>query len=148
MCPLGVVALRVYLMGRAPLTPGRPPGGRRSRRAAWLAVLSRSVMSHSCDPVSLKLMSIQSLMPSKHLILCRPLLLHLQSFPASGSSPLSQVFTSGGQSSGASASVPPMSIQGWSPLGWTGWISLQSKRLSRVFSNNSSKASILSEIRV
>ena len=61
----------------------------------------------------------------------------LQSFPASGSFPMSPVFTSGGQSIGvsASSSVLPMNIQDWSPLGWTGWISLQSKGLSRVFSN-------------
>ena len=61
----------------------------------------------------------------------------LQSFPASGSFPMSQFFTSGGQSIGVSAlaSVPPMNTQDWSPLGWTGWISLQSKGLSRVFSN-------------
>ena len=62
---------------------------------------------------------------------------HLQSFPASGSFPMSQFFTWGGQSIivSASASVLPMNTQGWSPLGWTGWISLQSKGLSRVFSN-------------
>ena len=61
----------------------------------------------------------------------------LQSFPASGSFPMSQFFASGGQSVGvsASASVLPMNTQDWSPLGWTGWISLQSKGLSRVFSN-------------
>ena len=59
----------------------------------------------------------------------------LQSFPASGSFLMSQLFTSGGQSIGASASVLPMNIQDWFPLGWTGWISLQSKGLSRVFSN-------------
>ena len=61
----------------------------------------------------------------------------LQSCPASGSFPLSQFFTSGGQSIGASASASflPMNIQDWIPLGWTGWISLQSKGLSRVFSN-------------
>ena len=59
----------------------------------------------------------------------------LQSFPASGSFLTSQLFASGGQSIGASASVLPMNIQGWFPLGWTGWISLQSKGLSRVFSN-------------
>ena len=61
----------------------------------------------------------------------------VQSFAASGSFPMSQFFTSGGQSIGvsASASVLPMNIQGWSPLGWTGWISLQSKGLSRVFPN-------------
>ena len=60
-----------------------------------------------------------------------------QSFPASGSFPVSQLFAWGGQSIGvsASASVLPMITQDWSPLGWTGWISLQSKGLSRVFSN-------------
>ena len=60
-----------------------------------------------------------------------------QSFPASGSFPISLLFTSGGQRTGvsASASVLPMNTQDWSPLGWTGWISLQSKGLSRVFSN-------------
>ena len=61
----------------------------------------------------------------------------LQSFPASGSFPMSQLLTSGGQSIGVSAStsVLPMNIQHWFPLGWTGWISLQFKGLSRVFSN-------------
>ena len=61
----------------------------------------------------------------------------LQSFPASGSFPMSWLFTSGGQSIGASAlaSVLPVSIRDWFHLGWTGWISLQSKGLSRVFSN-------------
>ena len=61
----------------------------------------------------------------------------LQSFPASGSFPMSQLFASGGQSIGVSvsASVLPMNTQDWSPLEWTGWISLQSKGLSRVFSN-------------
>ena len=60
-----------------------------------------------------------------------------QSLPASGSFPMSQLFTWGGQSIGvsASASFLPMNTQDWSPLGWTGWISLQSKGLSRVFSN-------------
>ena len=60
-----------------------------------------------------------------------------QSFPASGSSQMSQLFASGGQSIGvsASASVLPMNTHDWSPLGWTGWISLQPKGLSRVFSN-------------
>ena len=62
----------------------------------------------------------------------------LQSLPASGSSPMSHFFTSGGPNIvvSASTSVLPMNIQDWSPLGWTGWISLQSKGLSRVFSNN------------
>ena len=60
-----------------------------------------------------------------------------QSLPASESFPMSQLFTWGGQSIGVSAlaSVLPKKSQGWSPLGWTGWISLQSKGLSRVFSN-------------
>ena len=80
----------------------------------------------------LKLMSIESVMPSSHLILCR------QSLLASGSFPKSRLFTWGGQSIGvsASASVLPMNIQDWFPLGWTGWISLQSKGFSRVFSNS------------
>ena len=70
---------------------------------------------------------------------------HLQSFPTSGSFPISQFFASGGLSFGASASpsVLPMNIQDWFPLGLTGLISLQSKGLSRVFSNTSSKASVL-----
>ena len=61
----------------------------------------------------------------------------LPSFPAPGSFPVSQFFTSGGQTIGAStlASVLPMNIQDWFPLGWTGWISLQSKGLSRIFSS-------------
>ena len=61
----------------------------------------------------------------------------LQSFPASGSFAMCQLFTSDGQSIGvsASASILPMIIQDWFPLGWTSWITLQSKRLSRVFSN-------------
>ena len=69
-----------------------------------------------------------------------------QSFPASGSFQMSQLFTWGGQNIGVSAStsVLPINTQDWSPLGWTGWISLQSEGLSRVFSNtHSSKASIL-----
>ena len=60
---------------------------------------------------------------------------HLQSFPASRSFPMSQLFESGGQSIGASASNLPVNIQDWFPLGLTGWISFQSKGLSRVFSN-------------
>ena len=74
-----------------------------------------------------------------------PFFSQLQSFPASGSFPTSQLFPSGCQSIevSASTSVLPMNIQDWFPLGWTGWISLQSKGLSRVFSNTSSKASIL-----
>ena len=71
------------------------------------------------------------------LILVIPFSSCLQSFPVSGSFPMSQLFPSGGQSIAvsASASVLPMNIQDWFTLGWTGWISLQSKGLSRVFSN-------------
>jgi len=85
----------------------------------------------------LRLMSIKSVMPSSHLILCRPLLLPPSIFPALASFLMSQFYSSGGQSIGvsASASVLPMSIQDLFPLGWTGWISLQSKWLSRIFSN-------------
>ena len=86
----------------------------------------------------LKLMSIESVMPSSHLILCHPLLL-LSPVPPSirGLFPMSQLFTGDGQSIGlsATASILPMNTQDWSPLGWTGWISLQFKGLSRVFSN-------------
>ena len=66
-----------------------------------------------------------------------PLSSHLQSFPASGFFQMSQLFPSWGQSIGVSAStsVLPMNTRDWSPLGWTSWISLQSKGLSRVFSN-------------
>ena len=81
-----------------------------------------------------KLMSIESVMPSNHLIFCRPLLLQP---PTSMYFPMSQLVARGGQSIGvsASASVLPMKTQDSSPLGRTGWISLQSKGLSRVFSN-------------
>ena len=66
-----------------------------------------------------------------------PFSFHFQSFPASGSFPMSQFFTSGGQSIGVSASsVLPVNIQDWFPLGWTDWISLQYKGFSRVFSNS------------
>ena len=73
-----------------------------------------------------KITSTESLMSSNHLILCRPLLLLPPTLPASGSFPMSQLFSSGGQSTGVSAStsVLPMNTQDWSPLGWTGWISL------------------------
>ena len=90
------------------------------------------------NPRSLfKLMSIELVMSSSHLILCWPFSSCLQSFPASGSFLKSQFFASGGQYIGASASasVLPMNIQDWFPLGWTGWISLQCEGLSRVFSN-------------
>ena len=84
-----------------------------------------------------KPMSIESVMPSNHLILCCPLLLLLPIPTTSESFPMSQLFASGGQSTGVSAlaSFLPKKSQGWSPSEWTGWISVQSKGLSRVFSN-------------
>ena len=85
----------------------------------------------------LKLMPIESVMPSSHLILCRPLLLLPPIPPSTRVFPMNQLLPWGGQSIrvSASASVLPMNIQDLSPSGWTGWISLQSKGLSRVFSN-------------
>ena len=85
----------------------------------------------------LKLISMESVMPCNHLILCRPFSSCLQSFPASGSFQMSQFFRSGAQNIGASASesVLPMNIQDWFPLRLTGLIFLQFKGLSRVLSN-------------
>ena len=102
----------------------------------WTAAC-KSSLSFSISLSLLKLMSIESVMPSKHLILCCPLYSCLQSFPASGFFLMSQIFASGGQCIGvsASASVLPMNIQDWFPLGRSSLISLQSKGLSRVFSN-------------
>ena len=109
---------------------------------------SHSVMSNSLQPHGLaarqaslsitnsrslpKPISIESVMPSNHLILCHPLLLLPSIFTS-----MSWLFTSGSQSTGvsASASVLSVNIQDWFPLGWTAWISLQSKGLSRVFSD-------------
>ena len=101
-------------------------------------------MSFSVSQSLLKFMSIELAMLSNHLILCCPLSC-LQSFPASGSFPMSRLFASGGQSIGASASalVLPMNIQSSFPLGLTSLISLQTKGLSRVYFNHCSKASIL-----
>ena len=102
----------------------------------WIAAhqASLSITNSWSSP---KLMSIKSVMPSSHLILCCPLSYCPQYFPASGSFPTSQLFASSGQNIGVSAStsVLPMNTQDWSPLGCTGWISLHSKGLSRVFSN-------------
>ena len=91
--------------------------------------LSTGICSNSCPPSQWCHPTISSFNA--------PLSFCLQSLPASETFPMSQLFTSGGQSIGASASASVLSvtIQGWFPLGWIGWISLQSKRLSRVFSN-------------
>ena len=115
---------------------------------------SHSVMSDSLQPH--RLQHIRFLCPSPAHSTCSnscqsrwwwchptisssviPLSSCLQTFPTSGSFPMGQFFTSGGQSIGVSASTSVFSvnIQDWFPLGWTGWISFQSKGLSRVFSN-------------
>ena len=83
----------------------------------------------------LKLMFTELVMPSNHLILNTPLSSCLQSFPVSGSIPMSQFVKSSGQIIGASASIITMNVKNWFPLGWSGWISLKSKALSRVFSS-------------
>ena len=102
----------------------------------WI-VARQASLSITISRSSLRLTSIESVMPSSHLILCCPLLLLPQSLPASGSFPMSQLFAWGCQSTGVSAlaSFLPKNTQGWSPSEWTGWISLQSKGLSRLFSN-------------
>ena len=87
----------------------------------------------------LKLMSTDLVMPSYRLTLCRPLLLLPSVFPTIRVFLKSWLLASGGQSIGASESVLPMNIQGWFPLGLTGFISLQSNGLSRVFSNTTVK---------
>ena len=120
----------------------------------WITACQASLSITNSQSL-LKLMSTELVIQSNHLILCHPLLLPPSiftcirvfsngwkwvfssgSFPASG--PFHQgLFASAGQSIrvSASTSVLPMNIQDWFPLGWTGWISLQSKGLSRVFSN-------------
>ena len=102
------------------------PNGLQHTRLPWLSSSPRACSNSSpssqwCHP------TISSSL--------NPFSFCLQSFPASGPFPMSQLFISGSQSIGASASVLPVNIQDWSPLGWTGWISLQSKGLPRVFSN-------------
>ena len=101
---------------------------------SWTTVCQAS-LSFTNSQSLLKFMSIESVMLSIHLILCCLFSLRLQSFPASESLPMSQLFPSGGQSIGASASVLPMNVQGSVPLGLSGLITLLSKRLSKVFSN-------------
>ena len=94
----------------------------------------------------LKLMSIESVMPPSHLILCCPLLLLLSICPSIRVCTNESVRASGGQSIRVSVSAPvlPMTIQDWFPSGWTGWISLQSKGLFKsLLQHHSSKASIL-----
>ena len=101
----------------------------------WTAARQDSLSITNCQSLP-KLMSIESVMPSNHLILCRPLLLLPSIFPSIRVFQMSQLFPSSGQSIAVSAStsVLTMNTQDWS-LGQTGWIALQSKGLSRVFSN-------------
>ena len=103
----------------------------------WTAARQAS-LSITNSQSSLRLASIESVMPSSRFILCHPLLLLPPITPKDTESfPMSQLFSWGGQSTGVSAlaSFLPRNTQGWSPSEWTGWISLQSKGLSRVFSN-------------
>ena len=102
----------------------------------WTAACQAS-LSITKSRTLLKLMSMDSVMPSNHLILCHPLLLPPSIFPSIRVFSSESILHSGGQSIGASASASflPMNIQDWSSLGWTGLISLQSKGLSTVFSN-------------
>ena len=122
-----------------------------SRRAS--VQFSRSVMSYSLQPHGLQQARPPCPSPTPRVYSnscplsrwCHPTISSSvvpfssspQSFPASGAFPVSQFFTSGGQNIGASTSISvlPKNTQDWSPLGWTGWISLQSKGLSRVLSN-------------
>ena len=120
----------------------------------WARINSVKLLSHVqlfVTPWTAALQACLSLTPGVYSNTCQlswwchptispsvvPFSYHLQSFPAWASFPRSQFFTSGGQSIGVSAStsVLPMNTQDWPPLGWTGWISLKSKRLSRVFSS-------------
>ena len=104
----------------------------RSLSFIWTTACQAS-LSFTISEGLLKLMSIESMMLSNYLILCHPFSSCPKSFPASESFPMSWLFASGGQSTGAaaSASVIPTNIQSWCPLGLTGLISLQSKRLSK-----------------
>ena len=111
----------------------------------WTAA-QRASLSITNSWSLLRPMSTELVMPSNQIILCHPFFSCPQSFPASGSFPKSQFFASGGQSIGvpASASVLPMTIQDWFPLGWTGWIFVAvQETLKSLLQNHGSKASIL-----
>ena len=130
MCMYMVICMYVYIAGDA----------------QWLnhdlACLPLHELQHArllcplaISQILLKFTSIELVMLRSHLIFCHPFSYCLQSFPVSGSFPMSWLFTLGGQSTGTSAAVLPIYIQDWFPLGLTGLISLQSKGLSRVFSS-------------
>ena len=103
----------------------------------WIAARQASLSITNSQSL-LKLITIKSVMPSSHLILCHPLLLPPPIPPSIRVFSNESALRMSGQSIrvSASASVLPMNTQDWSPLGWTGWISLRSKGLSRVFSNS------------
>ena len=106
----------------------------------WIAACQASLfITNSWS--SLRLTSIESMIPSSHLSSVVPFSSCPQSLPASESFPMSQLFAWGGRSTrvSASGSFLPKNTQGWSPSEWTGWISLQSKGLSRVFSNTTAQ---------
>ena len=133
------------------------PQAERSNMCLGILLFSRSVISNSLQPHGLQHARLPCPLPTPgtcsnscplsqwcHETISSsvvPFSSCLQSFPASGSFPKSQLFASGGRSIGvsSSASVLPQYIRDWSPLGWTGWISLQSKGLSRVFSNTTAQ---------
>ena len=102
----------------------------------WIAARQAS-LSITSSRSSLRLMSIKSVMPSSHLVLCHPLLLLPPIPPSIRVCSHESTLRMRSQSTGVSAlaSFLPKKSQGWSPSAWTGWISLQSKGLSRVFSN-------------
>ena len=110
----------------------------------WIAACQAS-LSIANSQSSPKLKCIVLVMPSNHLILCHPLLLP-PTAPSIRVFPVSQLFAWGGQSTGVSAlaSFLPKKSQDWSPLGWTGWISLQSNGLSRVFNTTVQKHQLFS----
>ena len=110
----------------------------------WTAEIQASLSITNSQSL-LKFMSIESVIPSNHLIFCCPLLLPPSIFPSIRVFSVSQFFLSGGHSTEVSASTSvPMNIQDWFPLGLTGWISLQSKGLSWEFKSiNSSGLSFL-----
>ena len=100
----------------------------------WIAARQASLSITNCQSTQTHVRWVGDAIQPSHPVV--PFSSCPQSFPVSGSFQMSQLFTSGGQSIGVSAStsVLPMNTQDWSHLGWTGWISLQSKGLSRVFS--------------
>ena len=125
------------------------PGGLQSMESQrigrnWVTDTRQASLSFTVSQSLLTFISIESVMLSNHhLILCCPLLLLPSIFPSTGSFPMNRLFTSGGQSieasASASASVLPMKIQGWFPLGLTYLIALQSNGPSRIFSSTSLK---------